>query len=256
MNTNGFISFVLDLKPGTFERFQKGVNFEDVTKGRKGNHLVDATERGVPIVRTTTQYTKPAHRFSEAHHELVDAILDAAPLDVSRFNNALIEVYDRAYYKMGYHSDQALDLARGSCIALYSCYENPESRAALRTLKVKDKVSNEEHSILLEHNSVVLFSLETNTAHAHKIVLDPVPSPSSSEPDNRWLGITFRRSETFVRFEDGRPMLENGEQFLLADEDQRKAFYRLRGQENRSMDFDYPALDYTINAADLLEPIE
>lgn len=262
MQTNGFHTYARVVGEGDlFARLSSGVDFEDITKGRKGNHLVAVSERGVPIVRTTTQYTKPAHRFSDAHHAVAQAISDVAlseqsmaSQDAFGFNNALIEVYDRGYYKMGYHSDQALDLVDGSFVALYSCYEDPKSRVALRKLVIRDKTTEKETSILLEHDSVVLFSLETNTTHAHKIVLDPVPSPSSPEPDNRWLGITFRCSDTFVRFDDGTPRLEGGETLQLANEEQRKMFYRLRGQENRSMGFDYPPLDFTISMADTLEP--
>ncbi len=239
---------------GQFEALARGVDFEDVTSGRVGNQLVDVGELGVPLVRTTTQYTRPAHRFSGAHREVAEAIRRVAGEALS-FDNALIEIYDRAYFKMGYHSDQALDLAPGSHIALYSCYERPDSRASLRTLEVKDKATGEQTSIVLEHDSVVWFSLETNTRYAHKIVLDPVPSPRSPEPDNRWLGLTLRKSRTHVRFDDGLPRFADGAPLVLADEAQRKAFYRLRGQENRSMEFTYPRLDYTISAADMLAPV-
>jgi len=243
-----------------FDALSSGVDFEDVTKGRVGNHLVDVSEAGVPIVRTTTRYEKPAHCFSAAHHEVVRCIQQAARRNptlqkVPAFNNALIEIYGREYHKMGYHSDQALDLAEGSFIALYSCYERPDDRSALRTLKVKEKTGDEETSILLEHNSVVLFSLETNTRHLHKIVLEPKPSPNTEAPDNRWLGLTFRESGTYLRFEDGAARLANGDLLQLADEDQRKSFYRMRGQENRDMAFVYPEVGFTISAADLLEPV-
>ena len=41
----------------------------------------------------------------------------------------------------------------------------------------------------------------------------------------------------------------------LADEPERKAFYMLRGKENRETDFRYPMLDYTISPSDLLPPV-
>ena len=76
----------------------------------------------------------------------------------------------------------------------------------------------------------------------------------SPETDNRWLGVTFRQSNTFIQFNDGQPYLPNGELLQLADEAQRKEFYGLRGQENRGLDFSYPTLNYTISIADTMMP--
>lgn len=249
-----FQTLRLDLDIPLFDALAASVEFEDVTRGRKGNHLVDVEARGVPIVRTTTQHTQPAHVFSSLHHRIVEAIRRAAEQPALSFNNALIEIYERSYAKMGYHSDQALDLQEGSCIALFSCYERPDDRRGLRMLKIKDKTTGAESAITLEHHSVVLWSLETNTRYAHKIVLDP--KPPQSEPDNRWLGLTLRHAQTYLHFRDGQPCFADGTPLKLADEAQRKQFYQLRGQENRSMDFTYPALDYTISLADTLEPIK
>jgi len=255
---DGFHTFRIGAQGDPFTALPADVDFDDVTSGRRGHHLVDPGDLGVPIVRTTTQYTTPAYCFSPAHRALADAVgtralehLEPGHPELA-FNNALIEIYERTYAKMGFHSDQVLDLASGSFIALYSCYERPESRDLLRTLKVKNKTTGASEAIVLEHDSVVLFSLETNTHHAHKIVLDPQPSPKT--PENRWLGVTLRCSKTFVRFEDGQPLLSGGSPLRLADEDERRAFYRLRGQENRSLEFTYPPLDYTISVADTLPP--
>ncbi|MEL6177523.1 MAG: alpha-ketoglutarate-dependent dioxygenase AlkB [Myxococcota bacterium] len=257
MKPTDFVTYRLDMKADMFDTLSRSVDFEAITSGRQGNHLVDVSERGVPIVRTTTQYKRPAHHFAPIHHQITDAIQRAASAQFGAlsFNNALIELYDRNYIKMGYHSDQALDLEPGSFIALYSCYERPKAHASLRTLKIKSKTTHEETALVLEHNGVVLFSLETNRQYAHKIVLTPPPSPHSTEPDNRWLGITFRSSKTYIQFREHRPYLTDGTVLQLADEAQRKAFYRLRGQENRQMDFSYPnTLHYTISLADTLEP--
>lgn len=258
MNTLGFYTYTLPLEGEPFHELSRLIDLEDVTRGRQGNHLVDVSGRGAPIVRTTTQYTRPAHQLSPIHRELIACIQRVASEDkrarhpALSFNNALIEVYDRAYHKMNYHSDQALDLEADSYIALYSCYERPESRSLLRTLKVKNKRSGEEAAITLAHSSVVLFSLATNTEHLHKIVLDPPPRPDA--PDNRWLGITLRSSKTYIQYRQDPPRLPDGSPLRLADEAQRKMFYRLRGQENQSIGFIYPDLDYTISPADLLEP--
>ncbi len=41
----------------------------------------------------------------------------------------------------------------------------------------------------------------------------------------------------------------------LADEAQQKEFCTLRGQENKSMDFTYPELDYTLSIGDTMKPL-
>lgn len=40
----------------------------------------------------------------------------------------------------------------------------------------------------------------------------------------------------------------------LAHKEQETAFYKLSGQENRSLGFVYPELRYTVNAADIMMP--
>ena len=262
MNNSGFYQIMLPLESNLFHELSNSIEFEQVTKGRMGNHLVNVGNMGIPIVRTTTKYNIPAHNFSPTHHKIVDQINntiqnnnleDLPSLD---FNNALIEIYNQHYYKMKYHSDQCLDMEANSYIGLFSCYENPEelSKKTLRKLKIKNKTTEEEFEISLAHNSVVLFSLSTNSKFLHKIVLEPAPKQNSSEPENRWLGITLRKSKTLIQFKDKQPYFSNGKPLELADETQQKEFYKLRGQENRDMDFVYPELTYTLSEGDLLSP--
>ena len=73
-------------------------------------------------------------------------------------------------------------------------------------------------------------------------------------PDNKWLGITFRKSKTFIQFQNNLPYFANGKPLKLADEVQQREFYKLRGQENKSLDFDYPSIAYTLSKSDTLLP--
>ena len=230
-----------------FAALSEGVDFMELGKGRVGTHLVEPGERGVPLVRTTARYTRAPSRFAPAHRAVASAIEEAA--GVPGFNNALIEVYDRGYTKMGYHSDLALDLEAGSFIALYSCYARPADRVGWRTLEVKAKEDGARTSIVLEHGSVVLFSLEANAAHTHRIVLG---QQAQREPENRWLGLTLRRSGTWVRHEGGQVLFADGTPLTLAEGEDAKAFYRLRGRENRELGFAWPRVDVTLSEADLL----
>lgn len=262
MNSAAFYKVTLDLQTGLFSELSGVTTFESVAKGRLGNHLVKVGDHGIPMVRTTTKYNIPAQPFAPVHDMIIARINDAikkepvVDMPAQAFNNALIEVYDASYTKMNYHSDQCLDLADDSYIGVFSCYENPDalSERHIRKLKIKDKVSNEEFEIALTHHAVVLFSLATNTKFQHKIVLDAIPQSKTPVPDNRWLGITFRTSGTYIQFKGDVPYFPNGERLELANEEQETAFFKLRGQENRSLDFTYPELTYTLNPGDVMMP--
>lgn len=260
MDAYGFYKITLPAKQNLFESLMNSADFEEIGKGRLGNHLVKEDHGVIAVVRTTTRYSIPANLFSDVHCSVIaeiNKIISATDtaLPEQNFNNALIEVYDLSYSKMGFHSDQALDLEDDSFIALFSCYENPDvlKENQLRKLVIKNKTTGEESEITLDHHSAVLFSAETNKKFQHKIILHP-KQDSKNYTDNRWLGITFRTSRTFITFKDTQPYFSTGELLTLADEKQEKEFFQLRGHENRSLDFTYPKLFYTINPADLLIP--
>ncbi|WP_281231766.1 hypothetical protein [Flavobacterium gelatinilyticum] len=262
MNNQDFFVSTILLEENIFDELSKSVEFENVAKGRIGNHLVKITDKGVPMVRTTTLYTIPAQDFCSIHHKIVQKINDAIQgkienkLQIQDFNNALIEIYDCNYSKMKYHSDQCMDLEVDSYICLFTCYENPEqlTEKLLRRMKIKNKETEEEFEIPLQHNSIVLFSLVANTKYLHKIVLESFSGLKSSESDNRWLGITFRKSKTFIQFTDGKPHFPDGEALVLADEEQKKEFFKFRGGENNNIKFTYPKMSYTLSLGDTLLP--
>ncbi|MDQ1162091.1 hypothetical protein QE422_002459 [Chryseobacterium sp. SORGH_AS 447] len=260
MNFHGFYKITLSTEQNLCEGLMNSADFEATGKGRLGNHLVKQDSVNIAIVRTTTRYNIPANVFSDIHYSIIKKINEVISLEKidlleQHFNNALIEVYDSSYSKMGFHSDQALDLEDRSFIALFSCYENPTilQENQLRKLVIKNKMTEEESEIVLDHHSVVLFSVETNKKFQHKIILNSKQN-FKNDIDNRWLGITFRTSKTFITFKDTQPYFSKGERLTLADEEEEKEFFQLRGQENRSLDFTYPKLFYTVNPADLLIP--
>lgn len=244
------LSHELPLEGNLFAELAGSVRFEEVGKGRRGTVLtkVDEASGGVPLVRTTSQYRHPAQQFRPVHQRLARLIQERAELP-AEFNNALIECYTNAYTTMGAHSDQALDLADGSHIAVFSCYEHPEANPP-RRLIVESKESGETFQVPLPHHGFVLFSVETNRLLKHRIVLD---SPAQ-RTENRWLGVTFRTSRTLIRFDGGQAYLPGGARLTSADEDQRREFYRLRRRENTETDFVYPPLTYTVSESDLLPP--
>lgn len=250
-----FRSYTLFPAENLFEELSASVRLESVGKGRLGTVLVKLDESGqVPIVRTTTRYSAPAQRFLSIHEQLAQQIQKAAALSIG-FNNALIESYTNAYTTMGGHSDQALDLAGDSFIAVFSCYKNPERVNPPRKLIIESKEAGEGiFDISLTHNGVVVFSVDTNRRYRHKIVL----SANSRTPENQWLGVTFRTSKTFVWFRDEHAYFGDDTRLTLADDEQRREFYKLRGRENNETDFIYPRITYTISESDLMrpEPIE
>lgn len=256
------LSYALPAEADLYAELSASVRWEDVGKGRQGAVLAKVDDSGgVPLVRTTTQYALPAQRFRAVHERLAQQIQERAELSVA-FNNALIECYTNAYTKMGSHSDQALDLADESFIAVYSGYRDPAAgppRKLIFEAKGPDGPDGPDGSdgeglerleIPLGHNSVVVFSVAANRRLRHKIVLD---APAQA-PDNRWLGVTFRTSKTLVRFCDADAYLSQGARLLPADDEQRREFYRLRRRENNETDFTYPWLTYTVSDSDLMPP--
>ena len=247
--------YVLPTEGNPFAELFASARFEAVGKGRLGAVLTKVDELGnTPLVRTTTRYSTPAQRFRAVHERLAQQIRQRAALPVG-FNNALIESYTNAYTTMGSHSDQALDLADASFIAVFSCYQHPERADPPRKLVVESKGSGgDSFDVPLTHNGVVVFSVDTNRRCKHKIVLDK----PAALAENQWLGITFRTSKTFVRFRDGHAYLPDGAPLTLADDEQQREFYQLRRRENHETDFTYPRLTYTVSESDLMppEPVE
>lgn len=244
------ISCALPTEESLFSELSASARLEDVGKGRRGAVLTKIDEAGgVPLVRTTTRYSSPTQRFRAVHERLAQQIQERAALSVG-FNNALIESYTNAYTTMGSHSDQAVDLANESFIAVFSCYQRPEVSPPRKLIFESKGSDGEKFEIPLAHNSVVAFSVDSNRRLRHKIVLDaPV------QTDNQWLGVTFRTSKTFVRFRDGHVYLPQGARLMSAGDEQRREFYQLRRRENNETDFIYPLLTYTISESDLMPPV-
>ncbi|MFF9143280.1 hypothetical protein ACF1BN_00260 [Streptomyces sp. NPDC014861] len=241
----------LPAEENPFAALAASVRWEDVGKGRRGAVLTRVDpEGGVPLVRTTTRYAAPAQRFRPEHERLAHRIrqLTGSPAD---FDHALAETYTHAYATMGAHSDQALDLADGSFIAVYSCYEHPEAGPPRKLVLEGKEPGVEGFELPLAHHSVVAFSVDTNRLLRHRIVLDT----AGRATENRWLGLTFRTSKTTLRFHDGHAHLPQGARLTPADEEQRRAFYRLRRRENQETDFAYPPLTYTVSESDLMPPV-
>jgi hypothetical protein len=242
----------------SFKNLSSDIFFEDVIPGRQGAVLVSPKDESIPIVRTTTKYKKPVQRFTKNHYDLIGKIRDKVKEDIGMdlsFNNALIEIYDSRYRSMGYHSDQALDLADNSYICIFSCYS--KNTKSLRKLVVKKKKEDpkdpkdqEETEIILDHNSIVLFSTETNDQYLHKIIIGKDCNDDTEEDSVKWLGITFRLSKTFVKFVNGVPYLNNNEVLTLANDQERKEYYKCRSQENGRIGYKYPEINYTISESD------
>jgi hypothetical protein len=242
-----FRKFIIDIDLNLFDELSNSSNFEDICKGRKGAILVNYKNELVPIVRTTTIYNNPAQKFLQIHYDIMDKIGKRFKENI-RFNNALIEIYDSSYRKMNFHTDQSLDLEDDSYICLFSCYENQSNNQAdIRKLKIMNKVTKESSDILLENNSAVLFSTSTNHKHLHKIILE------SNTSKNKWLGITFRLSKTFIKFIDNVPYFNLSNKILsIANINEKKEFMKYKGNENINIEYIYPEILYTISKSDLM----
>lgn len=239
-----FTQIFIDSDDDIFTKLSSLTKFEHVAKGRYGAVIGDITDEVFPLVRTTTKYLEPSQKFNEIHYSIIDKIKKESKIKNLKLNNALIEIYDSDYKKMGFHSDQALDLAKDSYICIYSCYNNPID---LRKLIIKNKISEKKKELIMKHNSVIIFSTETNLNYQHKIILPKVTC------DTKWLGITFRMSKTNIYFKDKKAYFKsNNKELRIANETEAKEFYKLRRLENKSIYFTYPELEYTLSKSDII----
>ena len=232
-----------------FDILENLTKFENIANGRRGAILVDKIDDKIPIIRTTTIYKNPAQKFSQKHYDIIKDIRISDIDQNLKFNNAMIEIYDNEYRNMKYHSDQSLDLEDNSYICLYTCYDKVRPEWT-RTLKIKEKNTGLLSEILLEQNSFVLFSKETNSKYLHKIVLE------NRNSDNKWLGLTFRLSKTFIKFILDIPYIYNTSKILtIANSDEKDEFLKHRRLENKHIDHIYPEINYTLSISDIISDI-
>jgi hypothetical protein len=239
------------------------------------------------------------------YERLASRIRAVAGLPPHALNNALVEVYDSTYTKMAFHTDQAQDLESGSHIALYSCYSDADA-VPTRKLVIRAKTCNASQAsqasqanqasqasqtnqtdqsespvfeIVLLHNMVVVWSLDTNRKFQHKIVkIGSAKTDQADQADQAdsqlWLGVTLRTSKTFVKSsvadsggggggcgktdtdpvatQQWRCELEDKRILAMANPAQRTAYYAMRAQENSLADFVWPDLDFAVSSSDIM----
>lgn len=233
-----------------YEQLATATQFEPIINGRCSTIIVKPTDIStVPIIRSTTAHTATAQPFAPIHDSILENIKLSSTIADLEANNAMIEIYDQYYTKMKYHSDCSLDLQIPSYICLYSCYSDPNT-TSLRKLKIRSKETNTISEIIMEHNSVIIFSTSTNQKYQHKIILD------NRKDETRWLGITFRMSKTYITYIDELAYFTNTTTILsLADKSQIREFINYKKTQNDDAhDFIYPEIYYTVSVTDLIVP--
>ena len=231
-----------------FAELSDSCSFERVGS-RQVAMLAEKTDQGIPLVRSTLKMQQPTQYFRAAHVNLISAIKKLFnEIEGLEFNNAMVELYTNSYRDMKYHTDQSQDLKQNSYICLVSCYNNKHEN--LRELKIKPKNGGLVSTVVLNNNSVVIFDTKDNYLNSHKICL---PSPDIF--DTCWLGITFRCSKTFIKFEQSIPrMLPDGEVLRLATRSEEIDTFRIKARENLvALEIDYPENNFTLSSGDLIE---
>lgn len=256
-----FFKDFLDFDKNLFDELESTTQFENVSEGRKGCTLadIDFINNIVPLVRTTTIYENQTGSFKSIHYKIIEKIKekikDKIGKNNSQFNNALLEIYDNQYRNMKLHSDQSLDLCEDSYICLFTCYNNPGTKN-IRKLKIKNKNTSETNEFTLDHNSIIYWSYETNYKYLHQIVLkNPINNVDNNNGD-KWFGITFRCSKTFIKFINNIGyFVDDQNKLSLATEEEKSEFYKLRNLENKNILFVYPKINYTVSPSDLIPPL-
>jgi len=230
-----------------FKSFSQSIALESLAPTRQVANLAVSTSAGhVPIVRTTTSYKHAIQPFPPAFLALRTAISEAIATQTGHdtsHNNAMVELYNPEYSKMGFHTDQAQDLAEESYICIFSCYEGGtlEVNEPPRILVVKDKRTETIKEIPMRHGECIVFSTATNAAHVHKIV--------GGGCRRRWLGVTMRMSKTFVeRRGNELYFVESGKLLRHATAEDVVEMRRCKGRENREEDYLWPDMDFTISS--------
>jgi len=269
-----FHKLILQLQNDIYKCVIESIRFEDVAKGRKGAIIVSPKYETqynrnyylIPIVRTTTKYNYPAQIYDKYKNTFIFNIINEIQFQFNYmypnidiiFNNAMVELYDTNYKKMGFHTDQELDIEDNSYICLFSCYENnSNNKDDFRTLTIKNKETEKTTDIELTNKSVIIFSTDTNNKHLHKIILN------SQKAKNKWIGITFRLSKTFIHFIQNKPFLLinlednlNTEFKYTDDTTHIKEFLIHKSNENKKNGkYNYPIIDYTISKSDTFIPL-
>lgn len=241
-----------------FDTLTQSIPFEQFPPTRQVANIAEFNSKGhIPIVRTTTTYKQQVQPMPPAFLALRDAITKAITTATGRcpeFNNAMAELYEPEYRKMGFHTDQAQDLAEDSLICISSCYESssasstPSNGKAVkpsppRLLIVNDKRSGDEKNVTeipMHDNSRIVFSTATKALHKHKIV--------GRGCTRRWLGITFRTSKTYVeRREEKLYFVDSGRLLREAREEEAVEIRKCKGEENRETAFEWPEMDFTLS---------
>jgi hypothetical protein len=241
-----FTTITINLEPSTnvFKDLSESITFEKTAKTRQVANLVQSDEHGhLPIVRTTTSYRNPVQSFSPAFLGLGDTIVSAINSKtgtIPEFNNAMVEVYEASYQKMGFHTDHAQDLTPDSYICIFSCYENNKDGGNPRLLVVKEKQTGTEQVIEMRHGQCILFSTATNALHVHSIM--------GNGCKRRWLGVTFRLSKTFVERRGDELYFAGSDKLLRrATEEETLEMRKCKSMENSEIEYVWPEMDYTIS---------
>lgn len=228
----------------SFEELDASVHWEAVGRGRHMAIVVVPDSAGrIPLVRSTAICTQPMQVASDLHRRLIESVQQVT--GGPGYNNCMFEKYTPQYTRMGWHSDCDLDLAPGSNIAIVSAY-SPGEQPWRRCVLTRGKEDRGAAQFWwLRHGSVAWFDTASNQLMQHKIIATP-PSGVADEPQ-AWIGITMRRSKTWVA----------AEQLHLADSEQQAQFYAARAEQNRCCGpYTWPpVLHWTISPGDTLAPI-
>ena len=243
-----FQKYILDFEPNYFEELSNSIQFESIIEGRLGANIADLQNDVIPIVRTTTSYNIPTQPFNNLHIGIIEKIKSISQIPNLVLNNGMVEIYGWEYSKMNFHTDQSLDLEPNSYICIVSFYKNPLN-SQKRKLVIQNKITSYVEQIELEHNSVVIFSTDANKMYKHKIILE-----NPNIDSNKWLGITLRQSKSFIKFINDIPYFTSDlSRLRIGNSDEKKLFCKLKGIENKEINFDYPHIDFTVSAGDVIK---
>lgn len=152
-------------------------------------------------------------------------------------NHCLVQLYQDGKSFIGPHTDKTLDIVPGTCIINVSL-------GAERVMVLDNKTTREKQRISLQHNSALLFGLNTNRKWKHSVKMDKRPdnikTPEELAFGGQRISLTFRAIGTFV---DGDGKISGQGAYKGTDEpdkrEQQETMLIAFGQENGDPHFDW-----------------
>jgi hypothetical protein len=261
-----------------FEEVEQSHTFSDLSESNKGGK---AYRKGVYItkvdsdlnfrlLRCSTNMNSPTENFRSVDLDIVEK-LNEKRKEIYPNSYELNHVLAQIYYnqivnnkerkaKIKEHSDKTKDMPDNAIIAFCTFYKekctDPDKLTTLR-FKLKKPLTGYKDciDIKLEHNSVLMISLETNRLYTHSIV----PSKLNCDKLPTRMGYVVRSSNVEAQYINDKVYIKEDSGLVELQKITEEDINELRSmyyKENSDTDkVTYPKIYYSMNNGDYMKPV-